>query len=527
MTTGELLYYAAITLFVLTITLQIVFTLKKPKHGHQKAQATLYGKHIQVKAAPLGAETVALKPKSIPFSTEKSELKAKATHLKPYIFSAKTAIKTIFLVLMIGLTFCSCSKASAENNWKQQYDLGVKYLSSGNYDEAIIAFTAAIEIDPKRSDAYTGLVDVYFVQNNYEKAAEVLSQGEPYFEEQQLQRYRQALDLLENNKQGVFITDLKFDLDRYRLGKPTQFLVTVIYGCGANVDGVIRIGANTAEPNDFLMINEDFLVKGNGRRQFQVEIVPKQWEAVQFGICVNLSETGNKDESALISSDILYIDADGNISAGLGHAAYNRIPNQAINGKEISAAIYNNPDFIKPEELTLGNIPFYEANQNQILAAYAEFMSQSTEIEQGILQCDIFSTNSNTWKQGVSVVFNQSQNNGLASSVIYNESSNGFYSADDTSSAGVVPELRDIKLYDSAEVVFRKLGIALQPDKVLLPQQYVVMTEYSYDTVGLFDDSFKTCEFFWQQKNNLGISLILSFDAQDQLQKMEYRAHLL
>lgn len=36
-----------------------------------------------------------------------------------------------------------------------------KYLSDGNYEEAIIAFTAAIEIDPKRAEAYAGLSDLY------------------------------------------------------------------------------------------------------------------------------------------------------------------------------------------------------------------------------------------------------------------------------------------------------------------------------------------------------------------------------
>ena len=42
------------------------------------------------------------------------------------------------------------------NTWQEQYDLGVRYLAEGNYEEAIIAFTAAIEIDPNRVEAYMG-----------------------------------------------------------------------------------------------------------------------------------------------------------------------------------------------------------------------------------------------------------------------------------------------------------------------------------------------------------------------------------
>ena len=45
--------------------------------------------------------------------------------------------------------------------WQEQYDLGVRYLSEGNYKEAIIAFTAAIEIDPKQAPAYVGRGDAY------------------------------------------------------------------------------------------------------------------------------------------------------------------------------------------------------------------------------------------------------------------------------------------------------------------------------------------------------------------------------
>ena len=62
------------------------------------------------------------------------------------------------LILMLGLISCA---QSTEAKWQEQYNLGVRYLSEGNYEEAIIAFTAAIEIDAKRPDAYIGRGGAY------------------------------------------------------------------------------------------------------------------------------------------------------------------------------------------------------------------------------------------------------------------------------------------------------------------------------------------------------------------------------
>lgn len=125
------------------------------------------------------------------------------------------------LALVVGL--CSCTAARSAPNedapqgltWQEQYDLGMRYLTEGNYAEAIIAFTAAIEIDPKQplayvgrgdayvlsgetdenltaakadyetaieldetvAEAYLGLADVYIRQGDYEKALKILREA--------------------------------------------------------------------------------------------------------------------------------------------------------------------------------------------------------------------------------------------------------------------------------------------------------------------------------------------------------------
>lgn len=62
-------------------------------------------------------------------------------------------------VLLVGM--CACGAGESAATWQEQYDLGIRYLSEGNYEEAIIAFTAAIEIDPKQAPAYVGRGDAY------------------------------------------------------------------------------------------------------------------------------------------------------------------------------------------------------------------------------------------------------------------------------------------------------------------------------------------------------------------------------
>lgn len=56
-------------------------------------------------------------------------------------------------------------------------NLGDKYLSEMDYEEAIVAFNQAIEIDPRSVDAYLGLVDAHLGAGDYESAAAALQQG--------------------------------------------------------------------------------------------------------------------------------------------------------------------------------------------------------------------------------------------------------------------------------------------------------------------------------------------------------------
>lgn len=89
----------------------------------------------------------------------------------------------ILICLAMILGICACGQGVGEQaqespTWQEQYDLGIRYLSEGNYQEAIIAFTAAIEIDPKQPAAYVGLANVYIATEDYDKAEEAITSGQ-------------------------------------------------------------------------------------------------------------------------------------------------------------------------------------------------------------------------------------------------------------------------------------------------------------------------------------------------------------
>lgn len=80
--------------------------------------------------------------------------------------------KSIAGILMCLVLLTACNQTVTK--WQEKYDLGARYLSEGNYEEAILAFTAAIEIDPKQAPAYVGRGRAYVqleeTDENYGKA---------------------------------------------------------------------------------------------------------------------------------------------------------------------------------------------------------------------------------------------------------------------------------------------------------------------------------------------------------------------
>lgn len=84
-------------------------------------------------------------------------------------------VLSLLLALVLVLGLCACGEKAP--SWQDQYDLGERYLTDGSYEEAILAFQAAIEIDPRRPEPYLLLSEVYLGRDDYDAAVAILRQG--------------------------------------------------------------------------------------------------------------------------------------------------------------------------------------------------------------------------------------------------------------------------------------------------------------------------------------------------------------
>ena len=82
-------------------------------------------------------------------------------------------MKKVISAILAALLLLSLIACGAKDPWQEQYDLGMRYLNEGNYQEAVIAFEAAIEIDPNRVEAYSGLSNTYMAMGEYDKGLQV------------------------------------------------------------------------------------------------------------------------------------------------------------------------------------------------------------------------------------------------------------------------------------------------------------------------------------------------------------------
>ena len=88
----------------------------------------------------------------------------------------KKQIVRIISSFLVGFLLCiqfgACAaKPSVE--LEEQLKLGMRYLSELDYENAVIAFSAAIEIDSKNARAYAGMYAAYIACSKIEKADEV------------------------------------------------------------------------------------------------------------------------------------------------------------------------------------------------------------------------------------------------------------------------------------------------------------------------------------------------------------------
>ena len=131
-------------------------------------------------------------------------------------------MKRIAALLLTAILLLSLAACGGKGTWQEQYDLGMRYLNEGNYQEAVIAFEAAIKIDPKRPEAYLGRGQAYLAQGEYELAerdfTKALELDSSLDLSQQLNRLDSA-KLLESLRSDIAQLSFPFTVDQIVLGE--------------------------------------------------------------------------------------------------------------------------------------------------------------------------------------------------------------------------------------------------------------------------------------------------------------------
>ena len=115
----------------------------------------------------------------------------------------------------LSLLIAACGKTT-EEKWQEQYDLGQQYLLEENYEEAIVAFTAAIEIEPKEIQAYTGLIQAYWQAGDSGNADSIIQsgigilteEGKQHSQDMQIEFFLTAKEFYEENGNREKLTQI-------------------------------------------------------------------------------------------------------------------------------------------------------------------------------------------------------------------------------------------------------------------------------------------------------------------------------
>ncbi len=86
-------------------------------------------------------------------------------------------IAAIAIVLVVIIIVSVVAGNSTQRRYDKQLSLAQHYLEELEYDQAIAAYKAAIEIDPSRPEAYLGLAEVYAALEKYGAAVAILERG--------------------------------------------------------------------------------------------------------------------------------------------------------------------------------------------------------------------------------------------------------------------------------------------------------------------------------------------------------------
>ena len=125
----------------------------------------------------------------------------------------KIIIGLVAVLLFITVLCAVTVRGEQKSRTKKQVELGNKYLSSGKYKEAVLAFEKAISIDKRNVDARVGAAKAYVEINELKKAENVLEDGLEYTPREEILYLELADVYLKDNKieDAIKILDIGYE----------------------------------------------------------------------------------------------------------------------------------------------------------------------------------------------------------------------------------------------------------------------------------------------------------------------------
>lgn len=95
------------------------------------------------------------------------------------LIAAICSVSALLLICVCVAVFflLGSNESEAAKAFNEKIQAGDKYVESMEYDSAVDAFRAAIDIEPKKEEGYEKLAEVYIKQGEYQEAEETLKEG--------------------------------------------------------------------------------------------------------------------------------------------------------------------------------------------------------------------------------------------------------------------------------------------------------------------------------------------------------------
>lgn len=219
--------------------------------------------------------------------------------------------------LLSALWVTGCNLYS-EAAWQEKLELGGRYLLESRYEQAVIAFSELIDIDPKRPEGYEKAAEAYIALENPQAAREILEAGFTAVESD-----FPAPEALFEQLYGQW-RDTAWQAD-YDAGL-TALSAEDYEGALQSFEAAIALDAGRPEAYE---------------KAAETCLLLEDWRSAEQMLEAGFTQTGDPS----VDPEILVTDW---------------APRWA----------YDEEKFLRPEELTLGGVPFYETTLEAVEAAY-------------------------------------------------------------------------------------------------------------------------------------------------------------